>query len=406
MAKNKKKPDSEQLWQQSLPFDWDDESGTGEDAAGLDTGLAHDDAELIDVLDSVTGAAKGEAVPDTTQAAGPVIIPDDDADVDVPAVHPEAVIDIASADGRAAPDGVESGRPVKLRKKRSAGSKAVASDRPRSRSRNKSAAAQDAAADPVGDVVAAEPAKPGDVPVASDAGVAEGDVVVAGGDFEAKPAVAESAVTESVLVAMGDSESQPDDNLVTGDGDVAPLEKKLMEVRESLNLSIAEVADVTRIRSDYIRFIENDEYDRMAVAPIYVKSYIKTLCRHYGLGADELVAEYERSLPAPVASELGAAQAGQEFPDDDMAPSILAGHRSPAGSLGLYLAWALTIFVVLAAASCVVWVVTLKNRGAGNTMPLGIDASTMTITERELEENFITPEKLPLIELPVPADDL
>ncbi len=402
MAKNKKKPDSEKLWQQSLPFDWDDESGTDEDVAGPDT-------DLIDVLDSVAGAAKGEAVPDTTQDAAPVIIPDDDADVDAPVVHPEAVIDIASADVRAAPDGVESGRPVKLRKKRSAGSKAVASDRPRSRSRNKSAAAGTAAS-PVGDAVAAEPAQPGDVPVAGDAGDAEsaqlGDVVVAVGDFEAEPAVAESAVTESVLVAMGDSESQPDDNLVTGDGDAAPLEQKLMEVRESLNLSITEVAEVTRIRSDYIRFIENDEYDRMAVAPIYVKSYIKTLCRHYGLGADELVAEYERSLPAPVASELEAAQAGQEFPDDDMAPSTLAGHRSPASSLGLCLAWALTIFVVLAAASCVVWVVTLKNRGAGNTMPPGIDASTMTITEKELEENFITPEKLPLIELPVPADDL
>lgn len=69
--------------------------------------------------------------------------------------------------------------------------------------------------------------------------------------------------------------------------------EKLRAARLARDLSPQQVSELTHIRADYIELLENEAYDRMPVAAVYTRSYIKTLCRHYGLDATAYVAAFE-----------------------------------------------------------------------------------------------------------------
>lgn len=68
--------------------------------------------------------------------------------------------------------------------------------------------------------------------------------------------------------------------------------------RGERGLSIEQVAASTRIRSDYLRALEADDYESLG-APVYARGYVRTYATFLGLDPDELVAQMPAPLRAP-----------------------------------------------------------------------------------------------------------
>jgi cytoskeletal protein RodZ len=62
---------------------------------------------------------------------------------------------------------------------------------------------------------------------------------------------------------------------------------RLREAREAHGLSIYQVADITKIRTDHIRALEEGRFDAFA-APVYVRGFIRTYARLLRLDLDEI----------------------------------------------------------------------------------------------------------------------
>ena len=68
----------------------------------------------------------------------------------------------------------------------------------------------------------------------------------------------------------------------------------LKKGRMAKGLSIAAVCEATRISTEYIKALEEEDYDNLPLAPIYIKSYLKSLARKYDLNAEKLIKVYEK----------------------------------------------------------------------------------------------------------------
>jgi cytoskeleton protein RodZ len=68
--------------------------------------------------------------------------------------------------------------------------------------------------------------------------------------------------------------------------------------RGERGLSIDQVAASTRIRPDYLRALEADDYTPFA-APVYLKGNLRTYAVYLGLDPAELIAQLSRTRPAP-----------------------------------------------------------------------------------------------------------
>lgn len=74
---------------------------------------------------------------------------------------------------------------------------------------------------------------------------------------------------------------------------------QLAAKRGERGLSIEQVAATTRIRPEYLRLLEDDDYEGFA-APVYTRGYLRTYATYLGLDADALLAQ----LPASASVDL------------------------------------------------------------------------------------------------------
>lgn len=65
----------------------------------------------------------------------------------------------------------------------------------------------------------------------------------------------------------------------------------LRERRMALKIDVHEVEDATKIRSKYLRALENEEYDLLP-GNAYVKSFLRTYADYLGLDSRALLNEY------------------------------------------------------------------------------------------------------------------
>ena len=70
---------------------------------------------------------------------------------------------------------------------------------------------------------------------------------------------------------------------------------RLREAREALGLNVYQVADITKIRTDHIRALEEGRFDAFA-APVYVRGFIRTYARLLRLDQAEIMAELDAEL--------------------------------------------------------------------------------------------------------------
>jgi len=76
------------------------------------------------------------------------------------------------------------------------------------------------------------------------------------------------------------------------------LGEKLRQAREERGISIADVAEQTRISPHYLEAIENDDY-RTLPGGIFNKGFVKSYAKHVGIDEQEALQDYSR-LQAPV----------------------------------------------------------------------------------------------------------
>ncbi|MBX3300298.1 MAG: helix-turn-helix domain-containing protein [Acidobacteria bacterium] len=73
------------------------------------------------------------------------------------------------------------------------------------------------------------------------------------------------------------------------------LGEKLRQAREERGISIAEVAEQTRISPHYLESIENDNYDPLP-GGIFNKGFIKAYAKYVGIDEQEAISDYSRQV--------------------------------------------------------------------------------------------------------------
>ncbi len=75
------------------------------------------------------------------------------------------------------------------------------------------------------------------------------------------------------------------------------LGEKLREAREERDITISEVAEQTRISSQYLECIENNDY-RSLPGGIFNKGFVKTFAKYVGVDEQEALVDYSRIVAA------------------------------------------------------------------------------------------------------------
>ncbi len=72
----------------------------------------------------------------------------------------------------------------------------------------------------------------------------------------------------------------------------------LKKRREDLGLDIREIADLLKIKADYLAAIENETFSELP-APVYTMGYIRCYAKHLGIDAESIVGYYTKNLSQP-----------------------------------------------------------------------------------------------------------
>lgn len=114
----------------------------------------------------------------------------------------------------------------------------------------------------------------------------------------------------------------------------ADIGSVLKAAREDKGLSLEDAATTLRIRSDHLRALEEDDFDRLP-GSVYAIGFIRTYATHLGLNAAELITRY-KSLTQP----LHAEDPGYDPQSEPEQISNLAKAGVVAGGIFLvYLIW-------------------------------------------------------------------
>jgi cytoskeletal protein RodZ len=70
---------------------------------------------------------------------------------------------------------------------------------------------------------------------------------------------------------------------------MASVAEQLRTAREANNLTIAQIADITKVRGDHIRAIEEGNYDVFS-APVYIRGFVRSYARLLKLDVPQVMA--------------------------------------------------------------------------------------------------------------------
>ena len=114
------------------------------------------------------------------------------------------------------------------------------------------------------------------------------------------------------------------------------LGEKLRQAREERGISIAEVAEQTRISPHYLEFIENDDY-RTLPGGIFNKGFVKSYAKYVGIDENEALQDYSKLISSQDSeiSEEPKTYRPEVLTDDRSSSSILPTLIVAAIILGL-----------------------------------------------------------------------
>ena len=70
---------------------------------------------------------------------------------------------------------------------------------------------------------------------------------------------------------------------------MSTVAEKLRQAREARNLTVHQVADVTKIRTDHIRALEEGKFDVFS-APVYIRGFVRTYSTLLKLDVPQIMA--------------------------------------------------------------------------------------------------------------------
>lgn len=109
----------------------------------------------------------------------------------------------------------------------------------------------------------------------------------------------------------------------------------LREAREETGRTVEEAARDTRVRTDYLRALEDEEFSRFG-GDVYAKGFLSTYARYLHLDPAPLLDLYRRNVQDEI---------------DDYAPTALASQpisTTPRGAAPRWIAWVVVALIVLA----------------------------------------------------------
>ena len=86
--------------------------------------------------------------------------------------------------------------------------------------------------------------------------------------------------------------------------------EQLRQARESKNLTVYQVAEITKIRTDHIRALEEGNFD-MFCAPVYIRGFVRTYATLLKLDVPQTMSALEAELRRTEKFSEPPAQAGQ-----------------------------------------------------------------------------------------------
>ncbi|RDV84755.1 helix-turn-helix domain-containing protein [Ammonifex thiophilus] len=101
------------------------------------------------------------------------------------------------------------------------------------------------------------------------------------------------------------------------------LGERLREAREAKGLSVEEVAEATKIRSKYLRALEEEDFELLP-GRVYAKAFLRTYARFLGLDEIQLAQEFDSLWPPP--ADFGHQPPARLLEEEE--PSGLRGLRT------------------------------------------------------------------------------
>jgi cytoskeletal protein RodZ len=92
---------------------------------------------------------------------------------------------------------------------------------------------------------------------------------------------------------------------------MATVGEQLRAGREARNLTVEQVADITKMRSDHVRAIEQGDF-KVFSAPVYIKGFVRTYARLVKLDETSLSSAIERELDQTGRFEDDPSRSGQK----------------------------------------------------------------------------------------------
>lgn len=86
---------------------------------------------------------------------------------------------------------------------------------------------------------------------------------------------------------------------------MATVADQLRQAREAQNLTVQQVAEMTKIRTDHVRALDSGSYDSFP-APVYIRGFVRTYAAFLKLDVNKLIDQLN--------SELGQAGKDQAMP--------------------------------------------------------------------------------------------
>ena len=77
--------------------------------------------------------------------------------------------------------------------------------------------------------------------------------------------------------------------------EMASVAEQLRTAREAQHLTVNQIAEITNVRADHIRAIEQGNYDVFS-APIYIRGFVRSYCKILKLDAVQVVADLNAEL--------------------------------------------------------------------------------------------------------------
>ncbi len=161
---------------------------------------------------------------------------------------------------------------------------------------------------------------------------------------------------------------------------MSTVAEKLRQAREARNLTVHQVADVTKIRTDHIRALEEGKFDVFS-APVYIRGFVRTYATLLKLDVPQTMAALDAELgktekfsePPPLSNEPGGTL------DFVMLQLSKLDWRKCLFGLGVILGIVILIYAITAwraqrtkdpAAGLKPGLYQSTNRNAGETLPL------------------------------------